>query len=448
MKRYARSFFLFSLIAIIAAGCGGGGASSITGPILSIGEIESLMLDQFFMNGGMADEYGDHGEFSVYLRDAATGEDVACTRLEDGMSKLTAAGVYYAGLGVPLREAEGEHATSVVRFKLLFVEKDGEACPAPIGAEDDIAGESAELTFDQLIGGRIWATNGLAAAVLRISSDVPLSVPSMAPSINDGLSIDKLSFEDNSGEEARYYLFAEKIEDGQSVYQCQIADDAMGKIRAGGVLHAALGFPFDCFDPSDPDFSTTRVRVGLYVQGDAGPELVGQTAPTAIGDLIGERSDFTDGNGYVTFQPVSTALFGAQVVRLADFGVTELTRFAFDENPTSDAPLEVFAVDASNGVAMACAGAPQGLTGVSAPGTYEGLVVDFMPMEGQTELFGSDDVILKLVERTDGRACPQTAGANIPVVAETAALLPTDLDGGEASFEGGGGMEFVRKSGS
>lgn len=448
MKRHARSFFFLILMALFASACGSGGASSITGPILSIGEIQSLLLDQLFVNGGMADEYGDHAEFSVYVRDAATGEDIACTTQEDGLAKLTAAGVYYAGLSVPLSEVEGEHSTSVARFQILFVEKDGAACPAPIASEDDIAGVSAELTFDQLLGTRIWATNGLAAAVLRSPSEIPLSVASMAPMLEDGLSIDKLFFETDSDEEARYYLFAEKIEDGQSVYQCQVADAAMEKIRMGSVLYAALGFPFDCFDPSDPEYAQTQVRVGLYVQGESGPELVGQTEPTAIGDLIGERADFTDGNGYLTFRPVSTALFGAQVVRLADFDASEITRLEYDGSPSSDSSLEVFAVDASSDVPIACAGEAQGLSGVSLPGTHEGLGAAFVPMEGQTELFGAERVVLRLVERTDGRSCPQTADGELPSVAETATLLPTDLDDGEAPFGEGGGVAFVREAGN
>lgn len=443
MKRILCISIITILLGAYSAGCGGGG-TDIVGPILSLGEIKALKLDQFFINGGMDDEYRAYGEFAVYIRDAATGVDIACTRPEDGMSMLTAPGVYYAELSVALEEVDGEHPDSVARFKLVFVEKDAASCPAPIGVEDDIAGESAELTFDQLIGTRIWATNGLAAAVLRDSSDEALAVGGMAPSMTDGLAIDKLHFRASDDENARYYIYAEKIENGQSVYQCQIDDAFMEKIRRGGVLYAALGFPISCLDPSDPDFISTQVRLGLYIQTDSGPELVGETEPTAIGDLVGERADFTNEDGYVTFRRVSTTFYGATVVRLEDLSATQVTRLEFGTGPATDAPLELHAVDSASGVVMACSGAAQGLVGIGAAGTYEGLAADLVAAEGQMALFGADSVVLRLVERTDGEACPDAPAGEFTAIAETAALDSGDLAGGSAAFAGGGRVDYVQ----
>jgi len=446
MKRLLCLVSVVLLITFCVAGCGGGG-TSVTGPILSISEIKSLKLDQFFINAGMEDEYRDYGEFAIYIRDAATGVDVACTRPEDGMSWLTAPGIYYAELSVPLKEVDGEHPNSVARFKLVFVEKDGASCPAPIDSEDDIAGESAELTYDELMGGRIWAQNGLAAAMLRPSSEDELSASSMAPSIADGLAIDKLYFERQGDEAARYYIFAEKIVDGDSVYQCQIDDQYMEKIRTGGVLYAALGLPISCFDPSDPGFVTMKIRMGLYIQTDSGPELVGQTDPTAVGDLVGERVDFTNNKGYMTFRRVTESLFGAPVVRLADFAETQVTYLELASNPATDSPLELFAIDPASGVVIACAGEAQGLTGISAAGSYAGLTVDFVALDGQLELFGSGDIVIALVERTDGEQCPRVPESVPAGLAETPSLSPSDLAEGTVEFSEGGRIEFVRRAG-
>lgn len=444
MKRLL-CFLSIAIISSYLAGCGGG--TNIVGPILSMSEIKALRLDQLFINAGMEDEYRDYGEFAIYIRDAATGIDVACTRPEDGLSLLSAPGIYYAELSVPLKEVDGDHPGSVARFKVIFVEKDGASCPAPIDSEDDIAGESAELTFDQLIGGRIWAQNGLAAAMLRSSSEDGLSVSSMAPSTTDGLAIDKLYFERSNEESARYYIFAERVVDGDSVYQCQIDDQHMEKIRTGDVLYAALGFPIPCFDPADPDFVNMKVRLGLYIQTDSGPELIGQTEPAAVGDLVGERADFTNDKGYVTFRRVTEELFGAPVVRLGDLTETEVTYLEFGTNPSTDSPLELFAIDPASGVAIACAGAAQGLTGVTAAGAYAGLAAGLVAFEGQIELFGSDDIVLGLVERTDGDQCPKIPGSAPTGLVETLSLEPSDLTGGEALFSGGGRIEFVRKAG-
>ncbi len=441
MKRISGIFFTIALFVLVQSGCGGG-STTITGPILSLNEIKALVLDQLCINSGMDDEYRDYGEFSVYIRDAATGLDVACVRQEDGLDALTAPGIYYGGLSLQMKEVEGEHPDSVARFKLVFVEQDGAGCPAPIDSEDDIAGESAELTFDGLIGTRIWATNGTAAAVLRASQEDEFTVESMSPSLADGLMIDKLYFEGEG--EARYYIFAERIEGGSSVYQCQVADEYMEKVRTGGVLYAALGFPISCLDPADPDFINTEVRLGLYVQSDSGPELVGETEPYAVGDLVGERADFKNGKGYVTFRRVTTTLFGSPVIRLADLENTQVTYLELGSDPATDSPLELFAVDPASGVAIACSGQAQGLAGIGAAGSYAGLAASLVALEGQMELFGSGEIVLRLVERTDGEECPRVPEVAPDVLAETGPLDPADLREGGAEFSGGGRIEFIR----
>ena len=174
--------------------------------------------------------------------------------------------------------------------------------------------------------------------------------------------------------------------------------------------------------------------------------LVGQTESAAIGDLVGERADFKNGKGYVTFRRVSADLFGSPVIRLADLANTEVTYLEFGTDPASDAPLELHVMDPATGVVLACAGAAQGLAGVTTAGAYGGLAAGFAAVDGQLELFGSDSVVISLVERDDDDACPEVLGQTPATVVETLSLDSSDLREGEAAFAGGGRVEFVRKA--
>ncbi len=441
--KIARATIPFILaVLIIVASCGGGGGGDISGPILDVSEIKSLILEQFYINGGMEDEYRARGEFSVYVRDAATGLDVACTTQDGGMKLLTAPGIYYGDLTVKFQEVEGNEVNSVARFQLVFVETDGGGCPAPIDAEDDIAGISGELTSDDLLGAIIWATNGRGAAVLRSEVADAGSVASMAPSLTDGLSIDKLmfEFEPGEGENPRFYIFVESDEGTQ----CQVDDDLMDSIRSGGVLYAALGFPITCFDPADPDFPNIRIQIGLYVQTDSGPEQVAETEFVPIGDLVGERANFNDNKGFISFRSVRDECFAAPVVRLADLTDTQVTELSHDAAPTSAGAVELHVIDAVSGQTVACAGAAQGLAGIEAAGPYDDLAATLVAAGWEREIFGYADIYLALVERSDGLACPALPAEVLPVLAITGALTPSQLMAGEADFvTGGGGLGFV-----
>ncbi len=445
-----RAFALGAVIAsvLFASGCsgGGGGNDEISGPILDANVLDAIAIDQFFINGGVEDEYLGQGEFSVYLRDVGTGKDLACSSQADGMAPLASAGVYYGHLSIPLQEVSADHPSSAVRFKLLFVEQDSAGCPEAIGAEDIIVGESAEFSFDSMLNAPIWSTNGKAVALLRQSSVDAGSVTAMAPARTNGLAIDKLYFEYDvpTGVTPRFYLFADRVDDGQTTYQCQIDDASMTAIRSGGILFSALGFPFTCFDLSDPAIANVNVRIGLYVQGNSGPELVGQTEPKTIGALVGERVDFEDGNGYVTFQRVNPKLFGSSVVRLSDLTGITIESLEIAKAASSDSPIELHAVSANSGLSVACAGEAQGLVGVETAGMHEGLAAWMIPVDGQKELFGWDKVELKLIQRTDGRSCPWPLESAPTVLAATSDLAAVDLATGTATFAAqAGSVSFV-----
>jgi len=430
------------LALVFACGCGGGGSSEIDGPTLSISEATSMVIDQVYINGGMGDEYSSNAEFSVYLRDAATGMDVACTTAEDGMAELSTAGVYYGGLSVPLHEVKGDHPSEMARFQLVFVEQDSEGCPGPIDDEDDIAGISAEFMFEGLLGKQIWATNGLAVAVLRNRSEEEKSIKSMAPALADGLSIDKIFFNNDSDaqETHDYYIFVDQVEDGRSVYQCQVDDDLMGNIRYGDIVYSVLGFPISCFSATDQGFDDISVRVGLYIQKDTGTQLVGETEPTQIGDLIGEMASFTNGKGYVSFQSVITTPFAAPVVRLGELTSLMATSLTYELTPSYNPTVELHLANSGGDYIIACAGEEQGLVGVDVPGTYEGLDGSFVAAEGQKELFGWNEVLLRLVDRRDGLSCPAPLSAEATVLATTDALSSGDLNVGTIEFENGAGI--------
>lgn len=309
MKRISGIFSTIAIIMGLAAGCGGGGSGGSLGPILDISQVQALVVDQLAVTGGLEDEYRSQGEYTLYLRDAATGQDLACIGAAEGMGRIAGSGIYQAGLSLKFREVEAEHPSSAARFQLVVVEKDGPDCPSAIGTADDLVGESAELTSEELIGAQVSTTNGNAVIVLRQESQPTLEVGQMEPSLTDGLQIDQLFFpyEADDGAASRFYLFAERMEGDTPVAQCQVEDALLEPIRFGNVLYAALGFPFACLDPADPEFPEWMVRVGVYVQTADGPRLIGQTQPRKIGDIIGEKVLFTEGEGFVSFRRVQAA---------------------------------------------------------------------------------------------------------------------------------------------
>jgi len=441
MKQIFKIITIACVISIFTSCGGGGGGSTIEGPTLSLGEALSIIVDQVYINSGLDDEYGSRGEFSVYLRDAATGQDVACTQADDGMEELSTSGIYYGGLSIPFAEVDEEHPNEMARFQLVFVEQDGVGCPGPIDDDDDIAGISPEFMFDNLIGKKIWATNGQAVAVLRNQSEDASTVSPMAPALEEGLIIDEIYFDNGSDGQSssRYYIFVDQIESGNSTYQCQVDDDLMSDVRYGGIVYSALGFPISCFSATDPDFDFIEVRFGLYIQKDQGPTLVGETEPTAIGDMIGENVPFTNEKGYVTFRNIITTPFASPALRLEELASIETTSLSYELTPSFNPTMELHIVNDSGDYIIACAGEDQGLTGVDAPGAYDNLSATFVAATGQRELFGWDDVIIKLVDRTDGYSCPKPLEGTPTTLAESGPLTGSDLLAGTIEFLNGAG---------
>lgn len=441
MRRAIHKLTTISFALALMAGCGGEGVTDIQGPTLSVSEAMVMVVDQLYINGGLDDEYSQKGEFSVYLRDAATGKDVACTRDDDGMDELSTPGVYYGGLSVPFAQVSADHPSEMARFQIVFVEQDSDGCPNPIDEDDDIAGTSAEFMFDGLLNQQIWAVNGRAAVVLRNSSGEARSVKSMAPALAEGLGIDKIYFKNGSDgdKSSDYYIFIDQVENGRSIYQCQISDDLMEEIHYGNTIYAALGFPVTCFSATDPDFANTNVRVGVYIQKSSGPSIVGETEAKPIGELIGEMAPFTNGNGYVVFQGVMTTPFSAPVIRLGELAMLNVNSLEYELTPSYNPTVELHITDSGGNYVIACAGEAQGLVGVSVPGSHAGLDANLVAADGQRELFGWSSVLLRLVDRKDGLKCPEPLGAEPTVLATTKALSSGDLDARTVQFQNGAG---------
>lgn len=440
--RRATGFAFLSLLMLSA--CGGSGGSQIidNNPILSLDEAGMIVIDQFYVNGGLEDEYTTRGEFSVYISDAATGKNIACASAESGMKWQSAAGIYYGGLSVPLRPVDDSPPDAAARFKVIFVEKDSEDCPAGIDRDDDIVGESAELTFEKLLGKRIWAENGRAAVLLRAAYDEPYTVEAMEPALSDGLSIDKLYFEEGAGDdtESRYYIFAEEVEGDTTVADCQIPDTDMEKIRHGGIIYSALGFQIPCPALSDENFDSKKVRVGLYVQRENGPELIGETEAKKAGELIGEKVAFTNGGGYVSFHAVMPEPFSAAVVRLSELSLITIHSLEYVMFAPPNSNVELYVIEPESGYAVACAGTDQGLSGINSTGNFSSLSARLVAVDGQKELFGFDKIRVELVSREDGLSCPSPLIAGYRLLGATGDIASTAFTAGALSFQDGAGQ--------
>lgn len=426
MKKIALiASMVFALVA-----CGGAGVPSFLGPVLDISEIGVLRIDQFYTAAGLEDEYADMGEFAVYLRDAVTGQDLACAGQDEGMDQLGNVDTYYGGLDIPLKEVQGEHPNSSARFILVFVEKDSADCPKPIASGDDIIGMSPEFSAEDLIDGRIWTSNGLATLVFRLVGTSSEDPSAMAAAMQDGLIIDQVSFEngDEGKQEHTYYLFAERYENGEAVEMCQIDDDDFANVRYGNMTYAALNLALPCFTPDLADFASIRVKLSLWIQRSSGPALVGETEVKTIGDMIGEQLLFTNDRGFIRIRNVATTPFSVRDARLEELTKLMLTALDYTGAPAVDEQVEVH-LRSPAGYSVACAD-----TALATP---------FVAMEEQRELFGWEKLDLVVLGRSDGNACPKAISGEFSVLGEASGLEPFELALGSAAFTDGGGASWI-----
>src|SRR3989338_1240438 len=437
--------FLLCIIYALFLSCGsdGGFPSSIEGPVLDINEAKALVVDHFYVNGGLDDEFSSQGEFAIYLRDVGgEGKDLTCASGTDGISQLATPGVYYGMLDIPMQAVNDDKPDSAARFQIVVVEKDSENCPEPISRDDDIVGMSEELTFEELTNAPIWTANGLSSVTLRVHSEEEISIPALAPSLTTGLFIDKLFFDSGADArtEHRYFLFATRIDSsGNAVQNCQVDDKYLLPVKFGNILYAGLHIPIECFSSTDPEFSNMIAKLSLFIQKTQGPELVAETETKPIGEMIGERLSFKNGKGFISFQSIATKAFETSVVRLADVTSYQVRSLTYSLAPSANATVEVHFFGDNASYSFACSGAEQGLTSVNTPANYSNLNASLVASTGQKELFCWKQVTVKLLERTDGLKCPAALAKTPTTLAETSALTPSALAGGNITFLNGGG---------
>jgi hypothetical protein len=434
---------LFSMI----SACGGGPLSFL-GPILSVSEIKNLSLDQFFTAQGLDDEYAEAGDFAVYIRDAVTGQDIACVSQDDGMEHVRYINTYYGGLSVRFREVQGEHPDSVARFQLVFVEQDSDGCPAPIASADDIIGITADVAAEDLIAGNLWTTNGMATAVLRVDDRDSEEPAPMASAMQDAVIVDQIGIEngDTGDEERVYYIFAERYEGDEIIETCQVDDDEMANVRYGNMIYVALNATFPCLSSDMADFAAIRVRLSIWVQKDNGPDEIGKTEIMRIGDLIGERAEFTNGKGYIRLRGVATAPFSARYARLEELSNLVVTDLEYTSAVAASETLEIHFMS-PDGYSVVCAGPDQGLTGVDLPDTaYTGLDAKMTAVTGQRELFGWSELNVVVVGRSDSNTCPAPLSGDYAVLGSATALTTSALNTGTANLEEGGTVGWKYES--
>ncbi|MFH1654262.1 MAG: hypothetical protein ABIE74_09425 [Pseudomonadota bacterium] len=417
-----RKYLLITIYCVLISSCGGGKSSTLSGPDLDIGELQALLVKQFYANGGLDDDYSGKGQFAIYLRDVNTGKDLACVGSQHGMIRLTEAGIFFANLEIYFQEVDGDHPNKTLEFQLVFVEKDGtDDCPSGIAPDDDIIGVSEKLSFDALLGKLIWATNGKAAALLQQESDQSTTnVNNMEPATSENLFIDKLYFDGDRETKKTYYLYIHRDDN-----DCSDKIEGMGAVQYAGMLYAALGLTFStkCIDPAVAGFNDILVSFSLWQETEDGPEKIAETESKKIGDLIGGRIEFDDLDAYLTFASIVTQAFSLPdgKVRLGELTASKLTYLKHNATPSIGGTIEVHFVNSNGGYSVACAGADQNLGNINAPGTYN-LNASLAALDGQKVLFGFGAVTLKLYQRTDGLACPKPF-SNTPVELATSNSL-------------------------
>lgn len=439
---------IFRIIAIVStvtfiASCDVGPLSFL-GPIFDISELKNLAVDQFYTADGLDDEYADTGDFAIYLRDAVTGQDVACVGANNGMEKMRYLNTYYGGLSVRFREVEGDHPESVARLQLLFVEQDSAGCPAPIASADDIIGITPAIASEDLINGNLWTTNGLATAVLRVVDRDSSEPAPMAPAMQDALVVDQLSIQngDTGNEEHVYYIFAERYEGDEVIETCQVDDEALAHVRFGNMIYAALNAAIPCYTSDVADFGAIRLRLSVWVQKDNGPDEVGKTEITRIDEMIGEQLEFTNGKGYIRLRGIATTPFSARYARLEELARLILTDLEYTTAAAASETIEVH-FRSPDGYSVVCAGPDQGLTGVGVPDTaYTGLSAQLTAVTGQQELFGWNELDLMVIARSDAKTCPAAISGDFTVLGSVSDLTPDAVDQGSVNFNEGGSASW------
>lgn len=433
MKRTTISAALAACTIFAACGSEDIALKYLTGPFFSSSDASAVLIDQFYINGGMDDDYAKTGQFSIYIRDAVSGTDIACASQDSGMSDFNRQDMYYGSLMVPFVPIDGISPTTVARMKLVFVEQDSAGCPKPIDPSDDIVGISKEFAMDSAFGSRIWAENGKAVAALRQTMDDSISIPEMAPATTSQISIDKLEFKTDLVD-ARYYLIANYVEGSSPQKFCQVDDAALAKISAKNTEYAALAFLIPCIDPAA---ASVTAWFSLYGETTGDPVLIGETAHVPTGRLIGDTLPFTNNMGFISIRGIVEEPFKIPSIRLADLTGTKISSLDLKSAPTPATVPELWITDSTTGAPIACSGASEGFSGINSASLFDALGARIIAADGIRELFGWEGVKSLIIERTDDLACPYfPAPEAFSILEESGNLSNVHFKAGEVSLVG------------
>lgn len=326
MKKIFYLTILLSCHLAILPACGGDSSSgnqavNPTGPDLDIAELSTISIDQLKFFGGLEDDQDGVPEPSIYLRCYDNNTDILCAGVDDGLSIVKKNGMSYARLNVKFKNVEGIEDASCFDLKVLFIEKDSDACPAKIAEDDDVLWESKTLSISDtgdglLLNTKIASDDGNQMIYLIGPAD-PLSEELLAvmPAKEEAvLTIDQLYFKspDVSNGNATLKVVVKK-KDG-SGFRCESsAFNAAGAgIDRNGIIYGGLNIELldeaqnKCAVNDANKLESVVVSVHVTVGNDT-TTLLTEDA-TAVGDLVNNDNDkefFADDKGYISFQPIA-----------------------------------------------------------------------------------------------------------------------------------------------
>jgi hypothetical protein len=317
-----RKFLGFSCLFLFLGGilsCGSGnGITTLSGPDLSIGELAAIKVDQLKFSGGLTDDSALDGipEPTLYLRCADSDVDIACAGPEQGLDIVKKDGVSYGRLDVSFESVSGVTEDSCFDVKLVFVEKDSDACPEPINSDDDIIWTSAALTIDEsgsgsLLKNLIGPADGSVGAYLISPADKPaeelLSVT--LPQTEATLKLDQLYFKEPSlPDGTTNFKLVVKSDEGELI-RCEAAfESSASGIEREGIIYGNLNMQL--FDNAGSACQITEANkseeVVIYLYSSASGNSLFTENAIMLSDLAddGEKVEFKDEKGYVKFAPV------------------------------------------------------------------------------------------------------------------------------------------------
>ncbi len=287
-------FISFCLTAFAACGGGSDGILEFEGPLLDISELEAMQIDHLYFGDAGEDEAGTP-DLSVYLKDVGTDQYIACFGGEE-LKKADTVGVYYGGLNANIQTVDDMDDFDGRDIRIVFVEKDADACPATVQDTDDIIGESEDIKVRDLLNTVIESTNGSGKVMFKTEAAEKNNVNAMDPASELTLIIDQVYFDEGDEEEGEYFLYAET-----ETSDCEIEQPDF-PVKYPKLVYAHLDLQFSCLEGVNLD---KTVIITLWKAENNISRVVGTISESKINDLIQEKVEFEEENGYIRFRQIT-----------------------------------------------------------------------------------------------------------------------------------------------